>query len=295
MLVSCLSQKPYHPSVPVYYENTSNVSDFPFQVIHSENAYIQNDREIGEKLGLIDANDTITLINGHLMMVHYLGEFFEFSGNKTIVISDLLYKSYGILTSKVKARLNIARLFDTNRIYNFTGAVIREPSPAIEFLMQNPEENILFVQKDKEICLRWKGAAGNTFSPDQEYQVVFKNIFDEVIHTETVSNFSFQLKKLDNEYASHLILYQVQALDEYGSGSLECAINFTEEPNYYYPATCDVSGSAIKSLETAFFLENSGSPGEAEKYYRQAAELSEYKIYEELLHTYLQRVGQPKN
>ena len=143
LLSSCAVQNINQQSTPAYYEQSEKVVNFPFQVVYAENTFLNETRKIDQALTLIGKDDTISLRGGHLIMVHYLGEFFEFTGNTTIVVADLIYEKYGILTSQVKTRLNIAPLFSTDRVYNFTGIVIRCPSPGIEFRMQSPDDNII--------------------------------------------------------------------------------------------------------------------------------------------------------
>ena len=131
----------------------------------------------------------------------------------------------------------------------------------------------------------------DSISTDYDYKIIFKNIFDEEVHNTNVYGESIHLKNLDHyEYTSNFILYQIWTDDEYQYGSMERAISFTEEPNYYYPTSCHVTESAIKSLETAFFLEVTGGFEQAEQFYKNAASVSEKKIYDDLLAGYLKRV-----
>ena len=266
----------------------------PFQIIYAENVLINDTIINGDSRSrLINQTDKISLKNGHLMMVHYLGEFFEFEGDTNIFISDLIYNQYGIFDADISARPKIGRLFEEEPFYNnlVTGAIIRENHYGLEFLVSDPNIDKYQIQKDKSICLFWDTYLKDT-QDSMSYEVELKNIFDERIgQIKTESKYG-QLAKLDSyENPSNLIIAKVNSNvnEETYLTTMDIALELTDKPSYYYPTLCDVSASAIKNLEMAFYLENSTEFKRAEKHYRAAAELSSNDIYQEILKLYLKR------
>ncbi|MEL6558867.1 MAG: hypothetical protein AAFQ94_11835 [Bacteroidota bacterium] len=294
VLVGCAisnSGQSHKPSAPVYFNDDKSVNRAPFQVIHAKNVSNQNGEQIDQKLQLIGIDDTVFLEDGHLMLAHHLGEFFEFTGDTTIIIWDVLYHHYGYVSSEIKARYNIDGLVDPEAFRYISGAVMRSYDSELEFVMMDSDESIINIRKGQSFCLRWQKMFEDSISDEKGYQLVFKNIFDDVVHTVEASGNSMLIEGLEDiNSESGLMIFHVRTRGDEPLKSRETAVTFIRQPGFHHPTKCDVSNSAIKCLETAFLLDHTGGYKQAEQFYKDAASVSDKKIYDDLLAGYYKRI-----
>ncbi|MEL6558869.1 MAG: hypothetical protein AAFQ94_11845 [Bacteroidota bacterium] len=262
---------------------------FPFQVLHAENAFHDEFDTSIRQFSLLEANQQVYLIDGHIVFVDYYGKFYELEGS---TITDLKTLSDSIEVNKVsdiQSRVDLKLLFSSiNRYVEGIGNLFHCPEDMIEFDFIS-HTNKITVSAGTPLKLSWS-VEGNVKSSGQ-FQISIINIFDEEIGSFEVdtSFIELDLRKIKNESS----LYLLKVVDKMNSelSSIELAIEVHDESANYTNVFFEEPKNAAEALQIAFSHEKFGNIRIAREYYELSCELSDREIYKTLLEKFNNRTS----
>jgi len=275
-------------NLPFAFKASIDVVEYPFQVVYADGVFKEDGQPV-DTLSLLKWDNHITLTSGYLIIAHYLGEFFEYSGDTTVLINQLISTEYGFFEPLMQGRPRIENLYSKKAFHNiydqqYSGAVVRSTHSGyfIDYVLLSPYENKYAITKGEKFCLWWQEI--REVKEDLSFKLKLVNIFDEVLDTLQTKEHQIELDFENYDNVSNLYLIQNKGISAENTASdwysaKEIAIEVVEEPTTYIPNGCREL-SALKNLELGFYLENNGYPEKAAISYERSTQLSDKKIYQ---------------
>jgi len=263
-----------------------------FHVVDSESSFVGKPESPLLRFHLVEEKDIVTLRDGYLLLMNSMGEFFEFSGDTTILVNDLIANQNYVDAPKYR-ELNIRSLFGKAPIYlrGATAGMGCTSGIDIIFNVLPGYDNKFELPFGEKHCLWW-GHMGK-LPTVEKYKITIRNLYDEVIDEIWTNNRMIELE-LD-QYKAKGDLYVLQVIVDDGKEpseactSKQIAFILKENPTCFIPNACGEM-IAVKALEIACHVEMNGNIKLAGDYYRTAVSLSEHKeVYREIYNWYHKR------
>lgn len=247
---------------------------FPFQVLHTENAFHDEFGTTIKQYSFLEADQKIYLNDGHIVFVDYHGEFYELEGSS---VNDLKALSDSLEVEEL-TRLDFKPLFQTSEKHpsNFyTGTISTRRAKPITFNSTEEYERLV-VPENVPVRLSW--FVSNRVKASGKFTISFFNIFDEVIKVfETDTTFiEIDLERIEND--SELYLLKVTDKSDYNIYSSQMAIEVDNGPE-----------NAAEALQRGYKYERVREYKLARKFYQLATELSDRQVYQNILENFQKR------
>ncbi|MEM9327316.1 MAG: hypothetical protein AAGA85_16740 [Bacteroidota bacterium] len=264
--------------------NAQRQRDYPFQVIHSKGVVSKSLSLPLSDLNYVHVDDSLGLQQGHLIIAHQSGVFFEFEGDTTVLISELLQHPR-IARSDCDLNQRFAMLHETRwkKTKGVTSGAVLISRPRSPINLKLPSRSIDV--PSPKTCFQWS-TEGNLKGP---FTVELRDIFNNILDWHRTDNLWLDVDLSSYENESGLFILRVfhannpeVISDTYG---LQLSLNGCRN----YLRSCRFS-KPVDALEAAFLYETSYNDlKEAHRLYVKAKHTSAQPIYDKLLSNFRER------
>ncbi|MFY0607222.1 MAG: hypothetical protein JXR10_10925 [Cyclobacteriaceae bacterium] len=221
------------------------------------------------------------LSDGHIILIHYSGKFFEFEGDTTFNISDINLLAQNLIKDpKFRFRPEPNFLFAVNYI-----AASGSNNPPI-ILLSDVTRGVQ--KQDGKLCLEW--VDNDSYREIEKHVVSLKDINEQ-----DLDRLITHKKRVTLDFTNYSAEHKLHLVNVYDSARLhiksnEVGVKYGISP-FYVPNGCNLE-TAIDALEYAFHLERMSFLGDhILPFYKLATELSDQIINAELLEEFNQRMS----
>lgn len=242
--------------------------DKPAKVLYAEQVYASSGSLL-QQFDLLKSDEMLTIRNGFLLLQHFSGKVFEYSGDTTLSVSDAINFTD---EDELLRPYDLEFLFNDKRhdSYYRNPGVITDDFSTHQFLY--PYERKSETRTNQDICLWWKplpGQAGN------EVTITIRDIFDDVLHTFETDERRLEVPIPANPVKNLLIVQ----LNQKEGGYHEVGLMITNDASIITPCNAEKS---IDLLQVAIKLELDKHFEEAYGFYEKAADTQGHLIYQEI-------------
>ena len=258
---------------------SSTVQSSSLQLLAAHN--VTSSERTLQNLDYVDANDTLSINNGYLILKSNSGKLYEFSGDTTIFIKDVV--TYSPRSSRGRfSDISYLRTSQPPKDLKPSSGIFIHPTEIVFPFFDQPK---IEVSKLTEFCIFWLPRK----RPESviKYNVVLRNMYGQVFEKFETNDHFIEINptRYDTLTYNTMIINVESSVDNIFSREIALVIVDSNEIN---ATTCDLR--AIDMLEQGLIWEFSRNyPEISYQFFELAAELSDLPIYDSLFQHYKTR------